>query len=139
MNAQRVPYGALHIVVTWIQGGHLISPIVCIGLTWGMCESLNRRHRCRGGLRSRDVDQPGRYSHGPPSPASMRVFERWHRLEGVLRSAGENEFALDLPYLAHRYRDIMRADAQETSYSDDGVRDCLVGGDDDIVDRSDPL
>src|SRR5260370_12773272 len=74
----------------------------------------------------------------PASPVSALVFKRRHRLQAVLRGPGENEFAVDLRQLAHWYRDIVLADAQEASGPDNGVRDRLVGGDDDVVDRSDP-
>src|SRR5258708_14504177 len=72
------------------------------------------------------------------SPVSALVFKRRHRLQGFFRGSGENEFAVDLRQLAHWYRDIVPADAQEASGPDNGVRDRLVGGDDDVVDRSDP-
>src|SRR5258706_15477295 len=73
------------------------------------------------------------------SPASALVFKRRHRLQGFFRGSGENEFAVDLRQLAHWYRDIVPAYAQEASGPDNGVRDRLVGCDDDVVDRSDPL
>src|SRR5260221_2226655 len=67
------------------------------------------------------------------------VLERRHGLQGVLGCARESEFAIDLPQLTHWYRNIVLADAQEAADPDDGVGDCFVGGDDEIVDRSDPL
>jgi hypothetical protein len=67
------------------------------------------------------------------------VFELWHCFECVLGCAGKNELSiLDLE-LIDRYRHVVLAKTQEAARADDGVGDSFVGGDDNILDLSNPL
>jgi hypothetical protein len=67
------------------------------------------------------------------------VIKLWHCLERVFSRARKNELPiLDLE-LIDRDRYVVLAKTKEAAHADDGVGDGFVGGDDNILDLSNPL
>src|SRR5271155_5133049 len=74
-----------------------------------------------------------------PASLAPRVLEGRHRLDGLLRCAGEYKLAVRLSELIDRNGDVVLGDAEEAAGADDRIRDRLVRRDDDVVDGPDLL
>src|SRR5439155_15328429 len=64
---------------------------------------------------------------------ALRIFELGQRLDGVLRGAGENEFAVLELNLLNRDGDVVSSHPRETTRTDDHEGQLARGRDDEIV------
>jgi hypothetical protein len=82
--------------------------------------AIRFRPGASGAPRDRDAGRPGARG-APRARRLLRVLELRRRLQRFLRRSRQDDLALLLLQLAHRHRDLMLSDAEQSADSDDRV------------------